>query len=62
MSSPGLDMIIKIMKNNYYQASPRLDMIIKVMKNNDYQASPELNMIIQIWKIIIIKRVQDSTW
>jgi len=32
-------MIIKIMKNNYYQASPGLNMIIKVMKN-DYQASP----------------------
>jgi len=29
-------MIIKIMKNNYYQASSELDMIIKVMKNNDY--------------------------
>ena len=50
------------MKNNYYQASLGLDMIIKVMKKNDYQASPKLDMIIQIWKIIIIKRVQNSTW
>ena len=38
-------MIIKIMKNNDYQASLRLNMIIKVMKN-DYQASPRLDMII----------------
>jgi len=52
-------MIIKIMKNDYYQASLRLDMIIKVMKNNmiikvmknnDYQASPRLNMIIKVRK------------
>jgi len=35
-------------------------MIIKVIKNNDYQVSPRLDMI--LWKIMIIKRVWDSTW
>jgi len=37
-------------------------MIINVMKNNDYQASLELNMIIKATKIMIIKRVRNSTW
>jgi len=36
-------MIIKVIKNNYYQASLGLNIIIKGMKkdrNNDYQTSP----------------------
>jgi len=37
-ASLGLDMIIKVMKNDY-QANLGLDMIIKIMKNNYYQAS-----------------------
>jgi len=41
-------MIIKVMKNNYYQTSSRLDMIIKVVKNNYYQASSGLDMIIKV--------------
>jgi len=32
-ASPGLDMIIKVIKNNDYQASLGLDMIIKVYWN-----------------------------
>jgi len=35
-------------------------MIIKVIKNIDYQVSLRLDMI--LWKIMIIKRVWDSTW
>jgi len=62
-------MIIKIMKNDYYQASLRLDMIIKVMKNNmiikvmknnDYQASPRLNMIIKVRKKWLSSK--SGTW
>jgi len=35
-------------------------MIIKVIKNNDYHVSLRLDMI--LWKIMIVKRVWDSTW
>jgi len=55
-------MIIIVMKNNYCQASPGLNMIIKVIKIKDYQVSLRLDMlIINVRKIMIIKRVQDST-
>jgi len=52
-------MIIKVLKNNDYQATLRLNMIINVIKNNDYHASPGLDMIIKVMKIMIIKQVKN---